>query len=158
MRGAALLTAKEVCARLRADGIGEWEPGTLWAWTLESPPLPVAVRGKSGRPHKYAYADVLAWLKAREERQQQQRDPRLEKAFQEARLARLRADELERRLVPAAEVEQAMGAVVDAARTALESLPARLTRLLHGDTKVHSIIDGEVRRILERMAHGLADD
>lgn len=156
-----LLTAAEVCERLRRDEVGTWEPGTVWAWTREVPPLPIALQGKAGREHRYDYGTVVEWLAGRSERVEQNRDPRLQKAREEARLARLRADELERRLVPADEVEAAMGRVVDAARTALESLPRRLVQLLRGvdgDVERDAIIDAEIRRVLERMARGQAAD
>lgn len=156
-----LLTAAEVCARLQREAVGTWEPGTVWQWTREVPPLPIAVPGKAGREHRYDYATVVEWLAGRAERIEQNRDPRLQKAREEARLARLRADELERRLVPADEVEAAMGRVVDAARTALESLPRRVVQLLRGvdgDGEREAIIDAEVRRVLERMARGQAAD
>ncbi len=158
---ADLLTATQVVERLAADGRGRWAAGTVWQWTREHPPLPIAVAGKAGREHRYRYDDVLAWLDGREDRINESRDPRLAKAREEARLARLKADELERRLVPADEVEHAMGQVVDAARTALESLPRRIVHALRGvddDVAREQLVDTEVRRVLERMARGEAGE
>lgn len=150
-----LLTAADLCARLEAEGRGRWEPGTVWQWTREVPPLPIAVQGKPGREHRYLLTDVLAWLDRRARRAAENADPRLEKARQEARLARLRADEMERTLVPATEVEEAIGQVIDAARTAMEGWPRRMAQLLRGvegDSEREAVIDAEVRRVLERMA------
>ena len=154
-----LMTAAEVVEQLQAEGHGTWEPGTLREWLRASPPVPCARRGKPGRDHLYSYAAVVAWLEARELARLE--DPRITKAREEARLARLKADEMEGHLLRSDEVEAGWALVVDANRAAWLGLPARLSAALESCVDAASrraAIEAEVHHQLSRLSRGLPQD
>lgn len=81
------------------------------------------------------------------------RDPRNFKAYHDGRLAQLRADELERRLIPAEEIEAAMRQLVFSVRSALLAMPAKLA------TELASCDDYQARRdLLQREVDSVLRD
>lgn len=68
MNSAKLLTARELVAELDRLGVGTWTAAAVRRWIQEEAPCPVARRGEPGQTHRYNLVDVLAWLRARAER------------------------------------------------------------------------------------------
>lgn len=65
-----LISGRELVARLAELGVGRWTPDAVRQWIREDVPCPVAEpSGGSGRPNRYRLRPVLAWLKARAERE-----------------------------------------------------------------------------------------
>lgn len=168
-----LLTGRRLVLELARLGVGQWTPDAVRQWIREEPPCPIAQQAARGQPHRYALADVLAWLLARArsekakgfagEAEQTQalesalakctaaptpaapapaappvspakpdpfKDPRNWKAHEEARLAKLKADELEGQLVPVEDLQRALDAQAQAFAGALDALEARLALVL----------------------------
>lgn len=63
-----LLTAKQLVAELERRGIGTWTPAVVRRWIHEEPPCPIGKRGRKGQSHLYDADQVMAWLRARDER------------------------------------------------------------------------------------------
>lgn len=81
------------------------------------------------------------------------RDPRNFKAYHDGRLAQLRADEMERRLIPAEEIEAAMRQLVFSVRSALLAMPAKLA------TEMANCDDYRARRdLLQREVDSVLRD
>ncbi|MDT0635078.1 hypothetical protein [Spectribacter hydrogenoxidans] len=83
------------------------------------------------------------------------RDPRNHKAFHEARLAKLRADEMEQRLIPAEELESAMRQLVLSVRSSLLALPSKTARVLDDCETFEerrAVIEREVYQVLTTLA------
>ena len=154
-----LLEAPALVEWLARHGHGEWDAETLRQW-IRHPvtPCPVARPGKPGRAHLYRPLDVVAWLSSREAQAQIHADPKMETDRQRARLLRLQADEREGLLVPAEQVEAAMGRVIDATRTAALALPHVLTDRLGLTDQQRDVVHAEVLAVLERLAQGTPDD
>lgn len=84
------------------------------------------------------------------------RDPRSWKAHEEARLARMKADEQEGSLVPAGEVDQILQEIVIATRQQLQSLPGLIAPALEQCADPHArraLIEQHVDTILQRLAN-----
>ena len=64
-----LLTGKALVDALAGLGLGPWTPAAVRQWIREEPPCPVAAPAQQGAPHRYRAADVLAWLRARAQRE-----------------------------------------------------------------------------------------
>lgn len=65
-----LINARELVARLVELGVGQWSAAAVRQWIREEPPCPVAApSGGNGQPNRYRLRPVLAWLKARAERE-----------------------------------------------------------------------------------------
>jgi phage terminase Nu1 subunit (DNA packaging protein) len=118
--------------------------------------MPVAERGRKGKPSRYSEVDVRAWLAAREEAAKQPGAPldvaqeRARKEHWQALLAEQKHKVLARELIPAAEVERVWGAERDAIRTSLLALPTHAARVARVST-----LEGEVgvERELKAIAH-----
>jgi phage terminase Nu1 subunit (DNA packaging protein) len=88
-------------------------------------------------------------------------DPRNEKAYHEARLAKLKADELEGKLLPAEDVERAQLQLIISIRANVLSLPSSLALELEGATDFNArrrVIQAAVEKLLAHMATDPADD
>jgi phage terminase Nu1 subunit (DNA packaging protein) len=113
--GAVALTARELAATcgVQTSTIKKWERSGL----------PVATRGRKGKPSLYSEQDARAWLSAREEAarapgaQMDVAQERAKKEHWQALLAEQTHRARERELLPRAEVEKAWGAERDAVRT-----------------------------------------
>lgn len=65
-----LISGRELVARLVELGVGRWSAEAVRQWIREEPPCPVAApSGGNGQPNRYRLRPVLAWLKARAERE-----------------------------------------------------------------------------------------
>ena len=150
------VTAAEVVERLRADGRGEWQPGTLREWMREDPPCPVLSRGKPGREHLFSYPDVIDWLDARE--RERRHSPSDLARLEQARLTRIRADQLAGELIPVTEVELVLAQLVTAARTTISGWPARVALDLAISPEVQARLQLEVDALLAELAGASVDE
>lgn len=83
------------------------------------------------------------------------RDPRSWKAHEEARLARMKADDMEGRLVPAPEVESMLEEIVLAVRAALQALPSQLAPAIEACTDAfqrRAAIEQRADAVLDHLA------
>lgn len=65
-----LISGRELVTRLAELGVGRWTPAAVRQWIREEPPCPVAApSGGNGQPNRYRLRPVMAWLKARAERE-----------------------------------------------------------------------------------------
>lgn len=178
---AELLTGRQLVAELKRRGLGDWTPDAVRQWVREEPPCPIAKAGARGQAHRYSPDRVVAWLQAREGKEsvkgwtpppaaQSQsapaarpagadlgamRDPRNIKAYHEARLAKLKADEIEGKLIPAEELEAAMRSMVLTVRSSLLALPSKIaTRVAACENAdaVRELLREELQRVLSRMS------
>lgn len=121
-----LLTWSELSSALGADLPTAPHAVTISKWVQQG--MPVAERGRGGRPSRYDLEAVRAWLRQRTEAADA--GAPIDVARERARYFRLQADrtELDVRkrageLVEAAEVEQRWASIVTAVRESLLSLP-----------------------------------
>lgn len=152
---AKTLTRKELAKLLGCDA------RTVSKWQEEG--LPVAVRGRGGRPSRYDEAQVQAWIAVRTEagKREGALDWSQERALKEHWQAQL-SEQLHaaraRDLLPRVEVEKEWSAFVTAIRSKLLSWAATLTdrldraRTLHGLPGMERAIDEAVRDVLRELA------
>jgi phage terminase Nu1 subunit (DNA packaging protein) len=155
---ASLLTRRELAALL------DVHMQTVTKWEQDG--LPIAERGRKGKPSLYREADVRAWLQAREEAAKVPGAPldvaqeRARKEHWQALLAEQTHRARERELLPRVEVEKEQGALVAAIRTKLLALPTtysdRLGRAftLDGLPGLERAFDDAVRDVLRELAGG----
>ena len=152
-----LLTRKELAVLL------EKNLRTIAKWKDEG--LPVAKRGRGGRPSLYDEAEVRAWVQVREEnaRQAGTADPALERALKD-RAQRALAEQLfqirARTLLPADEVERALAAKIAGARalilTSYTSAADRIFSAAHNGGGV-SMVERELKALANEVLQELAD-
>lgn len=135
---------------------------TVTKWEREG--LPVAARGRKGKPSKYSEAEARAWLEAREEAAKQPGaaldlvQERARKEHWQALLAEQTHKARERELLPRAEVEKAWGAEVASVRAKLLAWPAMLADRVHraatldGLPGVERVLHESVRDVLRDLA------
>ncbi|MEA3276496.1 MAG: hypothetical protein U9Q81_14650 [Pseudomonadota bacterium] len=152
-----LLKATELVQRLTEEGRGSWSAATVYKWLLWSPPCPIRRIGKAGVPHLFDLDEVLTWLDEHQERVSRWngldtgeafKDPRMEKARQEARVAKLKADQIEGLSVPLEAVRQSWMASVVGARTVILQMPERMAQAM-------GIPLEEQARFVEKMCNEL---
>lgn len=107
---------------------------TVTKWEREG--LPIAERGRKGRPSRYDEAAVRAWLTAREEQAQSLQaldlvQERARKEHWQALLAEQTYRVRERQLLDAADVAKTWGAVVSAIRAKLLAMPTSFADRVH---------------------------
>ena len=148
------MKATRAVTRRELSGLLKIHMQTVTKWEQEG--MPIAERGRKGRPSLYREVDVRAWLAAREEAAKNgaASDVARERASKEhwqAELARQMHMVRSRELLPAAEVEKAWSAERDAIRTKILA-----TWTTHTD-RVHraATIDGlaGVERALKEIAY-----
>lgn len=147
-RDRELLTRKELAVLLEKD------PRTLSKWQDEG--MPVARRGRGGRPSLFDEAEVRAWIQAREEVARDNgivdvNEARARKEHWQACLAEQLHAMRARTLLPAGEVEQAWASEVAAARNVLlAAAVSRADRVFRAGT-----LEGlpGVERELKAMVH-----
>jgi len=138
-------------------------PRTIPKWQEEG--LPVALRGRGGRPSRYDETEVRAWLGARAEVAKGEgsldwSQERARKEHWQALLAEQLHKARERELLPRTEVEKAWGGEVAAVRAKLlawrTTLSDRITRAatLEGERGVERVLDEAVREVLGELAGG----
>jgi phage terminase Nu1 subunit (DNA packaging protein) len=94
---------------------------TTGAAPLPSPPAAPAAAGSPAKPDAF-------------------KDPRNWKAHEEARLTKLKADEMEGKLVPVEDLQRALDAQAQAFAGALEALEARLQLILYDDREKRAVM------------------
>lgn len=153
---AGLLTRRELSLRL------DRHMQTITKWEAEG--LPIAIRGRRGRPSRYDEGKVRAWLEAREEAAKQpagamdlvQERARKERA--QAELAEQAYQAKARELLPKGEVERVWSGHIQAARTVLlgmrQTYADRLfrTATLEGLAGVERLLEEIAREILRELA------
>ncbi len=156
----ALLTRRELAALLHVV------PMTITKW--EQAGMPIATRGRKGKPSRYRETVVRSWLQQREEDAQRPGSV-TDVAKEKARLAREQADlTLQTRmmrardLLPREEVERAWTAEVAAVRAKLLAWPATLADQVHraavldGLGGVERVLNEAIRNVLRELAHAKA--
>lgn len=143
-----LLTRQEL-----AEALGK-HPDTIAGWVSEED-LPVAERGRGGKPSKYDLQAVLAWISAREEAQRAgPLDPVQEKARRDHWQATL-AEQTYRvrngKLLDADEVERAWAAEVAAVRARLLTIPTTYADRVFRSATLEGV--GGVERLLRDAVH-----
>jgi P27 family predicted phage terminase small subunit len=164
--------AKEARASARGSSrlMTRWELAALFGhhrqtvtkWERDG--LPVAVRGRKGKPSKYRERDVRAWLQQREEAAKQPGSV-FDVAKEKAGLAREQADLTRqtrlaraRDLLPRDEVERIWTAEIAAVRAKLLAWPMTLADQVHrvavleGLPGVERVLQEAVRQVLRELA------
>lgn len=161
-----LLKATELVQRLGEEGLGKWKSASVYKWLLWSPPLPIARMGGPGVPHLFDLEEVLAWLAEHQERVsgwngvnagEAFTDPRMEKARQEARVAKMKADQIEGLTIPRDLVQTAWLNAVIGARTVLLQAPERLAHSLGIPTAERERFVAGLRAELDKVMRRLGD-
>lgn len=144
------VTRRELADRLTVH------PMTVTKW--EQAGLPVADRGRKGRPSRYDEAAVRAWLAAREA--QAKSSGVNDVALERARKERAQALEAEQRIaikakefVPVADVEKAWTAEVQAVRTAILATYTTKADQMHRIALTEGVAG--VEAFLKELAHDL---
>jgi phage terminase Nu1 subunit (DNA packaging protein) len=149
--GTQLLTRRDL-----ADLLGV-HMGTIVKWDRDG--MPVAERGRKGKPSQYDEAAVRAWLAAREEAARAPGAPmdvaqeRAKKEHWQALLAEQTHRVRERELLPAAEVEKVWSAERDAIRTKVLASYATAADRVHRAATLEGVAG--VERALKDIAYGL---
>lgn len=153
-----LLTRRELA------GVLDCNPRTIAKWQEEG--LPVAVRGRGGRPSLYSESEVRAWLQAREEAARAPGAPldlaqeRARKEHWQALVAEQTYRTRERELLPRDEVEKTWSGYVAAVRAKLLAWPVTLADQVHRVSTLEGVIGVErelnraVRDVLREFADG----
>lgn len=155
MKSDGLVTRRELAGLLSVH------MQTVTKWEQEG--LPIAERGRKGKPSRYREVDVRAWLQLREEAAKQPGAVNLiaERARKERAQAILAEQAYQirmRDLLPREEVEKAWSAEVSAVRTKLLAWPATLADRLHraattdGVAGVEQALNDAVRDVLRELA------
>jgi len=167
-KAAAWVTGPDLVRLIEESGRGSYIPETIYRWMRWEPPIPIAKRGGPGRPHQFDPEAVFVWLDANMMRikvsdgingefgeDETHSDPRLEKARQQARLAKLQADQLSGELMKISEAKAILLSQVQNIRAALDPLGERLAGMIRSDmsvAEIKAIGDRERDRVYERMA------
>lgn len=119
---------------------------TVTKWEREG--LPIAERGRKGRPSRYDEAAVRAWLAAREERAQTGQaldlvQERAQKEHWQALLAEQTFKVRERKLLDADDVAKTWGGVVAAIRAKLLAVPTSYADRVHRATTLEGLAGAE---------------
>lgn len=140
---------------------------TITKWEREG--LPIAQRGRKGKPSLYSVTDVKAWITAREEQANGPAGPldpvqeRAKKERWQALLAEQTFKARERELLPRLEVEKIWGAEVTAVRARLLVIPTSLSDRLHraattdGVAGVERVLHDAIRETLRELANPTRD-
>ena len=156
--GVGLLTRRALAEALSVDRPQPIHMMTITKW--EQHGMPVAERGRRGRPSLYRLLDVEAWLKQREESSKvvggsifDVQKARAEKDVAQAKLAeqtfQMRAGEL----LPRVDVEKAWASEISAVRTMLLSWATTLADRLHRAATLEGVAG--VEQMLEEEIHGV---
>jgi hypothetical protein len=151
---------KLVTRRQLADALG-CDPRTIAKWQDEG--MPVAVKGRGGRPSRYDQRSCIAWKKQREVAATQpgHLDLLMERARKERAQAALAEQTFSMRmrdLLPRDEVEKAWAWEVGAVRTLLLTWKTTIADKLHrasaleGLPGVERVLDEAVRDVLNELA------
>ena len=146
-----LVTRRELASRLSCD------PRTVAKWLEEG--LPVAKRGRGGRPSLYDEAAARAWLQAREEAAQQTPDllvSRARKELAQAIEAEQRVAIRAGKLIAIEEVDRVWSMQVAAVRAQLLALPTSLADRLHRVAALEGAA-GVEQVLLDAVHHALRD-
>jgi hypothetical protein len=161
---AALLTRRELAGLRDLPGqTGPVHMMTVTKW--ERAGLPIAQRGRAGKPTLYSEVDCRAWLAAREEAAKNSgaldvAQERARKEHWQALLAEQLHQARERELLPRADVEKAWAAEVAAVRAKLLAWPTTLADRIHragaleGIAGVERALHEAVREVLRELAEG----
>lgn len=164
VKGPNLLTRRQLAAVADLPGQdGPVHMQTVTKWERDG--LPIAKRGRKGKPSLYSEADVRAWLAVREEVAESGNaldlaQERARKEHWQALLAEQLHKTRERDLLPRADVEKAWTAEVAAVRTKLlawaTTLADRVTRAatLEAEPGVERVLGEAVREVLRELAGG----
>jgi phage terminase Nu1 subunit (DNA packaging protein) len=153
-----LVTRRELARRLPCD------PRTVARWQEEG--LPVAKRGRGGRPSLYDEAAVRAWLTTREETARQQAPDftasRARKELAQAIEAEQRVAIRASKLIPIEDVDRLWSGQVAAIRARLLAWPTALADRIHrvaaleGAAGVEQLLQEIVYDALRELAAGAA--
>lgn len=134
---------------------------TVTKWEREG--LPIAERGRKGRPSRYDEVAVRAWLAEREERAQSPQaldlvQERARKEHWQALLAEQTFRVRERKLLDADEVTKTWGAVVTAIRARLLTVPTSYADRIHRATTLDGLpgVERVLRDVMHDVLHELA--
>lgn len=139
---------------------------TVFKWERDG--LPLAVRGRKGKPSKYREADARAWIQAREDAAKKSgtvdvAQERARKERAQAVLAEQTYEARARELLPRVEVQKAWEAEVVAVRNKLFAWSAtiadKLFRVatLEGLPGVENVLNEEIREVLRQLSGGEDD-
>ena len=128
MTKAKLITRRELAELLEVHQM------TVTKW--EQAGMPVAVRGRRGKPSEYDEAEVLKWLQARDEASSNGNGidlirARAEKEHWQGQKARLEYEKGLGQLLPRDDVEKAWLAEITAARAVLLAIPTTYADPIH---------------------------
>ncbi len=152
----ARMTRRELAAALKCD------MRTVAKWQEDG--LPVATRGRGGRPSLYSEADVRAWLKAREE--VSKHSGLVDVAQERARKERARAildeqlyQQRAGQLLPAADVERIWNAEVQAVRAAILATYTTQADRVHRAAILEGVrgVENELKAIAHELLRELAE-
>jgi len=158
----ALVTRRELAALPDLPGqVGPVHMQTITKWEREG--LPVAKRGRKGKPSLYKEADVRTWLQARDEAAKGPETldlvmARCRKEHWQAMLAEQTHQVRAGKLLPADEVAKVWGLEVAAVRARLLALPQTLASRVHragaldGEPGVERVLHDAVREVLRELA------
>lgn len=151
-----LLTRRELAARMNVvmSAVTKWEQAGL----------PIAERGRPGKPTLYRQEDVQAWLVAREQGagangslNVNQERARRERA--QASLAEQTFQMRQRDLLPRVDVEKVWAAEVGAVRTRLMAIPTTIADRVMRIATLEGVegVERELRDVVEDVLRELAD-
>lgn len=135
------------------------EPGTVDRWVQKG--MPVVDRPGQGRPAQYDTAACIAWHAAREAEKAVERagaevsedeldEWRRRKAKADALLRELELAKAEKLVAPIAQMDLALDKAFSEVTARLETLPARLPRMIVGQTeeaKIRETLTAELREV-----------
>jgi phage terminase Nu1 subunit (DNA packaging protein) len=159
-------TPPKLLTRIELAAVLHMKPRTLAHWLEEG--MPVAERGKAGRPSRYDETDVRAWMAARNAAAVQASqggcatfaDARMRKELAQAAEAEQRVAMRAGRLLAVEEVDRVWSAQVAAVRSTLLALPTALADRLHraavtaGPAAVETALQAAIYDALRELASG----
>lgn len=147
------LTRRELAAKFNVhmSAVTKWERAGM----------PLAYRGRKGKPSRYREADVRAWLDQREAKAAESSNPnhvdvvveRARKERAQAVLAEQTYAARQRQLLPAEDVERAWAAEVQAVRTSILATYTTQADRIHRIATLEGV--GGVEAVLKELAHEL---
>lgn len=152
-----LITRRELATRL------DVHMQTITKWERED--LPIAERGRKGKPSLYNEVEVRAWLKAREDKAKGPDAPlnplaeRANKERWQALLAEQTFLQRQRDLLPRQEIEKAWAAEVAAIRSVILAAPVTHADRIHRAAVLDGVVgvERELKSLMNEVLRQLGD-
>lgn len=151
-----LITRRVLAERL------EKHPMSITKWEQQG--MPIAARGRKGKPSLYRQSDVITWLSAREAAAKKSgivdvAQERARKERAQAELAEQTHQTRSRQLLPAAEVEKVWNAEIQAVRAAILATYTTKADTLHRVATLDGVagVEAELKRIAHELLRELSN-